>query len=122
MQRLRVYVYRNLHFKNRVVWSVCKAHTRELLFHTPDIILSDVKFKVSEAGRQRVIDEQRKNVHAGVEGDLVIMSGVWMDLIQYGNKVTYNPYKYETFVYRATEHPIESSEHCYLSGSGDVYV
>jgi len=34
------------------------------------VLLSDVTPKVSEAGRQRVLREKRKNVHAGMGGYL----------------------------------------------------
>ena len=38
--------------------------------HADTVILFDTTTKVSEAGRQRVIREQRKNVHAGIVGRL----------------------------------------------------
>jgi len=66
----------------------------KVVLHTDRIVLTDCVFKVSEAGRQRVIREQRKNVHAGVVG--VIHMGV--DVPDTPNRVSYNPYKNPYFV------------------------
>lgn len=57
------------------------------------IALEDVVFKVSEAGRQRVLREKRKNVHAGVLGTVL-----GIPVLQPADKAFYNPYKYDSFV------------------------
>jgi hypothetical protein len=64
----------------------------KVIKHVGRIDLQDVSFKVSELGRQRVLREKRKNVHAFIEGEEISFCG-------YANttKVTYNPYKYEKF-------------------------
>ena len=101
----RVYVYFNLHKK---IWSVRQIGTP--VEHTKYIMLKDAKFLVSEAGRQKVLREQRKNVHAGVSGYIVERVPNVPDAI---HNVTYNPYKYRSFVsidtdpFRATENVIE---------------
>ena len=69
-----------------------------VIAHRKTVWLTDAVPKVSEAGRQRVLREQRKNVHAGIVGqwrdaDMPLVSN------DYWLPVTYNPYKYETFVY-----------------------
>lgn len=96
---LKVFIYWNI---TRGVWSV-KALQGEnrgrVIKHATDITLTDCVFKVSERGRQTVIAEQVKNVHAGVVGymdstELPEVSDEHID-------VTYNPYKYATFVNRA---------------------
>jgi predicted extracellular nuclease len=87
-----VEVYRNLNKRGpqgEPVYSVrVKGKVRE---HLSEVTLSQVTFKVSEAGRQRVLREKRKNVHAtaqGIEGGEP--SGVPV-------RVSYNPYKGGTF-------------------------
>ena len=87
-----VKVYWNLHRKCFSVQQdgLVKAHLNRVYLH-------DVQFKVSESGRQRVIKEQRKNVHAFAIGimDGNVESAIWdKDPV----KVSYNPYKYSTFV------------------------
>lgn len=104
---MQVFVYFNLHKK---VWSI-KALEGEnkgrVIGHARSVLLADVKPKVSEAGRQRVIQEKRKNVHAGITGQLIqSMSSEVSDELKdtlkayHGEsvEVTYNPYKYTSFV------------------------
>ena len=71
--------------------------------------LSDVEFRVRQGGKQKVRNEQRKNVHAFVIGYLDDYCEFPCDDIPepYSNEViTYNPYKYDTFVVKSTEEPI----------------
>jgi hypothetical protein len=108
---MKVFVYFNLHKK---VWSV-KAlsgpNKGRVVAHLDRLVLDDCAFKVSEAGRQRVLREKRKNVHAGVVGTL---SGQLADFA--GVAVTYNPYKYSSFVTRNDEQPIHSAHRVVLNG------
>jgi len=90
-----VEVYFNLHKK---LFSVRSRKTRKVLFHTDSVELSDVTFKVSEAGRQRVLKEKRKNVHAYVRGTLVASGIGWQRNDGSGVRAYYNPYKTETFI------------------------
>jgi hypothetical protein len=62
-----VFVYRNLNRKG-VVYSVRNEATKLVCDRTGHVLIENATFKVSESGRQRVIREQRKNVHAGVRG------------------------------------------------------
>lgn len=92
---MRVFVYYNLHKK---LWSI-KAlegeHKGKVIYHRDEVYLSDVVPKVSQAGRNRVLKEQCKNVHAGLVGTLEdeIISN------QVAKKVSYNPYFLEHFFY-----------------------
>lgn len=108
---MKVFVYYNLHKK---VWSI-KALEGEnkgkVIAHSSMVVLENCTFKVSEAGRQRVLKEKRKNVHAGVVGQLVAVAGerAYFPYIK-STVVTYNPYKYETFVYKFNEKPISECD------------
>lgn len=97
---MRVFVYWNLH---KGLWSV-KAlsgpNKGKVVARVDKITLANVTGRVSQAGRLRVLREGRKNVHAGIVGDTTITTSFQDDLIQSkGRQVTYNPYKFETFVY-----------------------
>jgi hypothetical protein len=59
--------------------------------HRLSVCMRDVEFKVSEPGRQRVLKQQKKNVHALVVGEIV-------ESCQAGDEVKYNPYRDTTFV------------------------
>jgi hypothetical protein len=111
-------VYFNLH---RKLWSVQLRNERGgwyVAYHARAVRLENVRWKVSEAGRQRVIREQRKNVHAYACGDLV---GMWdaqvtprrddgtvtvqrqlafcpEPNVQTWDRVWYNPYKTDSFM------------------------
>lgn len=68
---MRVFVYWNI---PKGCWSV-KALEGEskgmVILHAPDVRLDNARFNVQEGGRNRVLKEGQKNVHAGVVGDLV---------------------------------------------------
>jgi hypothetical protein len=58
-------------------WSVKSLegdHKGKVIAHVDNIIVANPTFKVSEAGRQRVFKEKRKNVHAGVVGEIEAMT------------------------------------------------
>ena len=110
---MKVFVYFNLHRKLFSIKALEGDMKGRVIAHRHTVLINDATFKVSEAGRQRVIREQRKNVHAGV-------SGTWFDdddvqgrtnsfVIINGSAITYNPYKYNTFVHLYGEHPITSA-------------
>lgn len=97
----RVHVYRNLRTK---AFSVRQGNVR---FHTTNISLSDVNFVVRESGRQRVLKEQRKNVHSWVSGFLSEKI-VDSDLLLW-----YNPYKVSQFQCNGV--PILKGSACHLT-------
>lgn len=106
-------VYRNLH---RKCWSV--RHRGIVHSHCHTVTLGDVTFRVSEAGRQRVLRERRKNVHAVVRGTLVAFDGALGD----GSlEVVYNPYKGDTFRYALTDAPVHGARVVYMH-YGRVWV
>ena len=82
---------------NKNVWSVMSK--RIVISHKDIIILSNVRFIVSENGRKKVLREKLKNVHAFAEGVLVDIGDV-SDVDISSNKtrqISYNPYKYSHF-------------------------
>ena len=110
----RVFVYWNLHKK---CWSVRQSGI--VVKHTDDISLKDCRFLVGVSGLERVREEKRKNVHAGVS-EYVIRE---ID-IPYGQsgsecEVIYNPYKYETFVDYYDHEPILHSDFATLDNGPD---
>lgn len=98
-------VYRNLNrgTTERPVYSVQQytAKGRKdgrkrwlVVAYATSIMLRGVTFKVDETKRQKVIAEQRKNVHAYAIG---VRSGV-VPLLD-GGRVSYNPYKGSSFTF-----------------------
>lgn len=68
-------VYRNLHFRDEVVYSVRKDRLVE--GHALCHVMDGVTFHVSLNGNRRVRDEKRKNVHAVIRGHVINV--VWYD-------------------------------------------
>ena len=95
---MRVRCYYNL---TKKTFSVIDTATGRITFHSNQIYLTDAKFQVRQAGRNRVLKEQQKNVHAFV-------TGTWSNEFDTTNMIeaTYNPYKYESFVIKETEKPV----------------
>jgi hypothetical protein len=105
---MKVKVYRNLH---RGCWSVMDAKTRRVIEHRTDLMLKDATFQVQESGRQRVLRERKKNVHAFISGELVD-NVPWDDLCELpaSAEVSYNPYRMGSFYKRETGEPIRKAQ------------
>lgn len=101
---MKVFVYYNLH-KN--CWSVKALEGKRsgyVVAHRNQLMIRNATFKVSQAGRARVIAEKRKNVHAGVVGE-------WCGYEQdYDTVVSYNPYKYEHFYKKSNDEAVYTAE------------
>lgn len=111
----RVEVYRNLH--NGLI-SIRDTKSKLVLGHCTGVQLTNALFKVSQKGRERVLREQRKNVHAFVKGRLELT----LDAFPANQEVTYNPYKYETFVNRDTEQRFIYSDKVNIFSSGKIFT
>ena len=111
---MRVRVYRNL---TKQTYSVqTRVNGRWKVVQYRDfMILTEVKFIVQQAGRERVLTERQKNVHAFVQGTLVENK-----VLRVGGKISYNPYRTTTFV--DTKGKVQHQADCvYLTGEG-IYL
>lgn len=89
----KVLAYRNLNRKG-VVWSIKSAKTNLVIDRVTIAYFFDVELKVSAAGRKRVLEQKRKNVHAYVKGSKVLYVPPFLEW----KRVSYNPYKNKSFV------------------------
>ncbi len=105
----RVEVYRNLKFRDRVVYSVRDAKTGLVLGHATDLLLSRCKFVVSQKGRERVLKEKKKNVHAWIEGSYGIIHAGDDRIFSEGERVRYNPYTNSHFEMECGEPIVEAN-------------
>ncbi len=105
-----VYVYRNLH---RKCWSVRQGVVR---FHCDIIVLSEAQFIVRQKGRERVLAERSKNVHAFVKGFLKKLEHCPCNL----REAYYNPYITETFV--CGDEPVLTADFAVLIKSDKMKV
>lgn len=113
----RVRVYRNLNAgKTEKVFSI--LHNGLVHAHGHSFILTDCNFIVKEAGRQRVIHEQRKNVHAYIEGILDESQPMMLLL----NEIGYNPYKQGSFMLKTENKPISKCKYVFFDKNGNAYI
>ena len=104
----KVMVYYNLH---KHTFSV--TYDNKVIMHADYVKLGDVEFRVRKGGKERVRLEMSKNVHAFVIGKLLDYCEYPCNSLPtpYSDKVvTYNPYKYDSFVYKETEEPIYNAK------------
>lgn len=111
---MKVKVYFNIRTGRYSMRAVGGRNTGLVLGSAEDVELANARFLVSEAGRQRVLRDKRKNVHAFVVGDLLAARGLQFKStlqqdeqreflaagrnefglgIDEGVRVAYNPYK-----------------------------
>lgn len=104
----KVMIYRNLH---NGMFSVKQDGL--VVAHVDSILLSRGMFKVNVAGRNRVLKEKKKNVHAFVIGHV---DSVNVDIDVSNNKaVSYNPYKFGHFYFKSDDSMVS------VLGYDDVY-
>lgn len=91
-------------------FSIRHAKTRKVIGYKDRIVVQHVQFIVSESGRQRVLRERRKNVHAYVRGvfENKLQNIRFNDYNFRG--AYYNPYSAATFVDVETKEPIAYAE------------
>lgn len=103
---MKVKVYFNLHKK---MFSVVDFSTGKVVDHRYGLSLNDAVFRVQQGGRNRVLRERKKNVHAYILGDLDLSYAIPQTV-----EVTYNPYKYDSFVSKEDGHPISRAKKVFL--------
>jgi hypothetical protein len=117
----RVMVYYNLH---KHTFSVQKNGI--VVFHADYLKLKDVEFRVRVGGKEKVRKEKSKNVHAFV-------IGILEDFCEYpceempeepvGEIITYNPYLYDSFVFRKTKEPVyNANEVVMINSKNKIFV
>lgn len=96
MSAAKYYIYKNLRTGGFSIRYRGKVIDRLYTFSA-----IGVEFKINELGRQRVIKERQKNVHAFVVADKYIAKNYPIlkgDLLDNKGRVTYNPYTAAHFV------------------------
>ena len=112
----KIKVYRNLH---NGLYSIKQKGL--VVAHAQRLYLRDCKFTVRESGRQRVIKEKRKNVHAFIEGYITdSVMGTTVERNDLPIAVTYNPYLHNSFVNKQNNKPIQGAMGVILSEGGEV--
>jgi len=120
---VRVHVYRNLRHQDQLAWSVVanEGPTRGRVLEVVSAVpVKDATFVVREGGRQRVLREQSKNVHAFIRGQMVRSAplgcepklaspGAMLLRRRSAIRVSYDPYLHGHFFVVETGEPIASA-------------
>ena len=89
------------------------------------VLLRDVEFRVRESGRQRMLKENSRNVHAFAVGRLIDYVHAEdtreLALID-GRAVSYNPHHLAVFYDEQTFAPVTSAETVHLGEEGVLYA
>lgn len=115
---MKVYVYKNIRRKDWSVKALEGPDKGRVIGHEVVVALRDVEFRVGEAGRRRVLREQRKNVHAGAVGQLVNAQTQAIP----GEIVSYNPYRGASFYRVADGSDIAAADSVLFGNNGKVYA
>jgi hypothetical protein len=100
---MKVFIYFNLHKRVFSVKAMEGENKGRVIAHREQALVNNPQFRVSQAGRARVLREKKKNVHAGVYGTWVDvvddgLARTALSIAADGQPVRYNPYKYDSFV------------------------
>lgn len=122
-------VYKNLH---NGMWSIASVETGLVVGHADIVLLENTTLVVSEAGRQRVLKERRKNVHAYIVGDILhtksfkpfkgrtlVETGRYSIGLRDGERISYNPYRGASFFNKVTGESVTSFAYV-MMGQQDV--
>jgi len=96
-------VYWNLHKDIFSIQSREKENYGKVVAHKNSVVIGLPKFVVRQAGREKVLKNKSKNVHAFVVGN--VEYDTFFNLGK-GRLISYNPYKYKSFVFADTKEPI----------------
>lgn len=129
---MRVHVYRNLRHQDQLAWSIVanEGPTRGRVVEVVSAVLVEgVTFVVREGGRQRVLRERSKNVHAFIRGEMIRSVPLGCDPsaasvesmapgVEGLTEVTYDPYLHGHFFVARTGEPVVSAALVVATSSG----
>lgn len=106
-----VWVYRNL-------TKGCYSLTQRglVIGHACRVILENVHFKIREGGRQKVLQQRRKNVHAFAVGNFMNTDKKVEDICNI--ELSYNPYIAPYFFRKDTKHRVDTCNYLMLNERG----
>lgn len=118
---IRTYVYRNL--RRNCLSLIQQQH---VVGYTEAVLLSDVEFRVRLGGRQKVLEQKQKNVHAFAIGKLSVVSNqLSVEELRTENcqliTVSYNPYRFGYFFNVETLEPVIASKRALVTTKA-IYV
>lgn len=102
----------------RKCWSVQSQRTGLVVEHVQELCVTTAGLSVSQAGRQRVVRERRKNVHAKISGH---RASIPIFSPSCTTRIRYNPYRDETFVTERSER-VDQADAVHFRPDGTVWA
>ncbi len=121
---MKVRLYRNLKIRDKRAWSIMAQEGPKkgrVIDIVSGAVIKNAAFRVSEAGRQRVLRERSKNVHAFVEGELVSSTPLAQSPRTRRTglaPVTYDPYRFSAFQRLDCNEPIAAAPRVVIDDEG----
>ena len=112
----KVEVYRNY---RRRCWSVRSNKTGKVIDHVSQVVLKDCELVVRKSGRDRVLREGVKNVHAFVKGVMVTSDEFEKDE---SVRIGYEPWVNSSFVVSNVNRPIHCARFVHLDSDGHAFA
>ena len=115
---MKVFVYYNMHRKTWSIKALEGVHKGRVVAHSNYVVVSKPVGQVSLKSRERVLLTGRKNVHAGIVGELqsiglpLEVRGLMGDI----KSITYDPYQWQSLVYKDTP------ERSYTKGADRAFM
>ena len=100
-------------------WSIRNPKTGRVVAHVPSVAVINARFVVQEGGRQRVLRERRKNVHAYVRGQVALAIPPGMSQ---GRQIRYNPYEMDHFQWADDRTRVVACPMIIFDRDGKVYA
>jgi hypothetical protein len=107
----KVKVYRNL--KKNIIWSIKQG--KYVVAHVIELSLINAVFLVNQNGRNKVLKEKQKNVHAYIFGFLSD------EIFICSKEAYYNPYLTDSFIDKKSKEKIVSANKIYLNKNAQVF-
>lgn len=117
----RVRVYRNLNNGKWSIQSMSGEFKGKVVGHVAHLKLTNVEFKVSMAGRARILKEKRKNVCAFAVGYLTSINASHEQCNE-SNEITFNPYESDFFCYTKNKQVAVTRLDSLLFNGGKAFV
>lgn len=114
-------IYYNLHKKCWSVQEKIPGRGWIVVDHASEILLEDVTFQVSEAGRQRVIRTKRKNVHAFGVGNRIPTPQAYLKDRGW-ERISYTPYVAGHFFYLKDGLPVREARFAHFRSDRSLHV
>ena len=126
---MRCFIYRNLNRRGYVysLKALEGSYKGRVVAYASKIFMTDVEFVVGQKGHARALRDMHRNVHAGIVGKVnTIYNCIHrlphkidecdFEMVHTGVPITYNPWKYDSFVTRSDLKPIFKARHAQIDG------